>query len=282
MNIGMIIQARVGSTRLPNKVLKYLPFDSEITVLAQDIRRVKRSKYLNKIIIATTENSKDDDIVRIAKEENVKFFRGSEKDVLERHYLAAKENKIDVIVRVTSDCPCVDSEIIDMVIYEYLKDDSYDFVATVLQRTFPVGLDVEVIKFSALEKAYKEAKKFYQREHVTDYIYENPNIFKLKNVFATDIYNDPSLRITLDTMEDYMLLSAIYDYLYHKDEYFSAIDVVNLFREKPWIKYINNNALQKKDNYELQEEINDAAKLLKLQGMERAKDVLIKNYNKGV
>lgn len=171
MNIGMIIQARVGSTRLPNKVLKYLPFDSEITVLAQDIRRVKRSKYLNKIIIATTENSKDDDIVRIAKEENVKFFRGSEKDVLERHYLAAKENKIDVIVRVTSDCPCVDSEIIDMVIYEYLKDDSYDFVATVLQRTFPVGLDVEVIKFSALEKAYKEAKKFYQREHVTDYIY---------------------------------------------------------------------------------------------------------------
>lgn len=282
MEIGVIIQARTGSTRLPDKILKHLPYDSDITVLQQDIRRIKKSKYLDEIIIATTDKTEDDIIVKICEKENIKCFRGSEKDVLGRHYFAAKENFLDVIVRFTSDCPCIDSKILDMVIEEYLKDDSYDFVATVLKRTFPIGLDVEVIKFSAIEKAYKEAKEEYQREHVTDYIYENPNIFKLKNVCSTDIYNKPELRITLDTQEDYMLLCAIYDYLYYKDNYFSATDVIKLFDEKPWLKYLNNNSLQKKDKYNLEEEIKDAAKLLKLQGLKRAEGILLKNYEKGV
>lgn len=278
MNIGAIIQARTGSTRLPNKILKYLPQDSGITVLQQDIRRIRESKYLNEIIIATTENTEDDDIIEISQKENVKYFRGAESDVLARHYFAAKENNIDIIVRITSDCPCIDSEIVDMVIEEYLKDESYDFVATVLERTFPIGFDVEVISFLALEKAYIEAKKDYQREHVTDYIYENPDKFKLKNVSATDKYKKPELRITLDTKEDYMLLCAIYDYLYYKNNNFSSKDVIELFDEKPWLFYINNISIQKKDKYELEEEINDAAKLLELQGMKRSKEILIKNY----
>lgn len=282
MKIGVIIQARTGSTRLPDKILKHLPYDSDVTVLQQDIRRIKKSKYLDEIIIATTENKEDDIITKIAEKENVKFFRGSEGDVLGRHYFAAKENFIDIIVRFTSDCPCIDNKIVDMVIEEYLKDDSYDFVATVLKRTFPIGLDVEVIKFPALERAYKEAREDYQREHVTDYIYENPNIFKLKNVYSTDIYNKPELRITLDTQEDYMLLCTIYDYLYYKDNYFSATDVIKLFDEKPWLKYLNNNSLQKKDKYDLEEEIRDAAKLLDLQGLKRAEAILLKNYEKGV
>lgn len=282
MKIGAIIQARTGSTRLPNKILKPLPYDSDITVLQQDIRRIKKSRYLNEIIIATTENREDDTIVKIAEMEKIKCFRGSEDDVLGRHYFAAKENFIDIIVRFTSDCPCMDNEIIDMVIDEYLKNESYDFVATVLKRTFPIGLDVEVIKFSALERAYLEAKENYQREHVTDYIYENPGIFKLKNVCSTEIYNKPELRITLDTQEDYMLLCAIYDYLYYKNNNFLAADVVKLFDEKPWLKYLNNNSLQKKDKYDFEEEIMDAAKLLKLQGLNRAETILLKNYHKGV
>lgn len=282
MKIGAIIQARTGSTRLPNKILKYLPIGSNITVLEQDIRRIKKSRYLNEIIIATTESSEDNQIVKISEKENVKFFRGSEKDVLARHYFAARENNVDIIVRVTSDCPCIDAEIIDMVIEEYLKDTSYDFVATVLERTFPIGLDVEVIGFSALEKAYNEAEKDYQREHVSDYIYENPDKFKLKNVLAPDKYNNPQLRITLDTKEDYMLLCAVYDYLYYKNNNFSSEDVVKLFSEKPWLFCINDNSIQKKDNYELEEEVNDAAKILELQGMKRAKDILIKNYEEEV
>lgn len=278
MKIGAIIQARTGSTRLPNKILKYLPKDSDITVLQQDIRRIRKSKYLNEIIIATTENSEDDEIVKLSQKENVKYFRGSETDVLARHYFAAKENKIDIIVRITSDCPCIDGEIVDVVIKEYLNDETYDFVATVLKRTFPIGFDVEIIKFSALEKAYIEAKKDYQREHVTDYIYENPDKFKLKNVSALNKYKKPELRITLDTEEDYMLLCAIYDYLYYKNNNFSSEDVIELFCKKPWLRCINNTSIQKKDKYELKEEINDAVKLLELQGMKRAKEILIKNY----
>jgi spore coat polysaccharide biosynthesis protein SpsF len=282
MKIGVIIQARTGSTRLPNKILNYLPFDSNITVLEQDIRRIKKSKYINDIIIATTENIEDDEIIKIVKKENVEVYRGSENDVLARHYFAAQHNNIDVIVRFTSDCPCIDAKIVDMVIEEYLKDISYDFVATVLERTFPIGLDVEVIKFSALQTAYKDAIEGYQREHVTDYIYENPNKFKLKNVIAKDKLNRPDIRITLDTKEDYMLLCAIYDYLYKKNNYFSAEEIIELFHERPWLMYINNKSVQKKDSYELNEEIEDAAKLLQLQGMKRAKDILLNNYQKGV
>ncbi len=278
MKIGIIIQARVGSTRLYNKIMKCLPYDSQITVLEQDIRRIKKSKYIEDIIIATTEKIEDDKVIKIAEKENVKYFRGSENDVLARYYFAAKHHDIDVIVRVTSDCPCIDAEIIDMVIEEYLKDKTYDFVANVLERTFPIGLDVEVIALSALETAYNEAKKDYQREHVSDYIYENPDKFKLKNIVAPAKYNKPELRITLDTKEDYMLLCAVYDYLYYKNNSFSSEEVVKLFSEKPWFACINNNSIQKKDNYELEEEINDAGKLLQLHGMTRAKDMLIKNY----
>lgn len=282
MNIAMITQARLGSTRLPKKVLKFLPYDSNITVLEQDIRRMKKSKLINEIIVATTKNVEDNSIVEIAKKENVKYFRGSEDDVLNRYYFAAKENNVDIVVRVTSDCPCIDGDIIDMVVAEFLKDITYDFVATVLKRTFPIGLDVEVIKFSALERAYKEAKKDYQREHVSDYIYENPHKFKLKNVEASDKYNNAKLRITLDTKEDYMLLCAIYDYLYYNDNYFSAADVVKILSEKPWLTFINNNSMQKKDDCNLEEEINDAAKFLQLQGMKRARDILLNRFGKGV
>ena len=279
MKIVMITQARVGSSRLYGKVLKPLPYNSNITVLEQDIRRMKKSKYLNEIIVATTNKKEDDIILKITEKEKVKHFRGSENDVLSRYYFAAKENSVDVIVRVTSDCPCIDSEIIDIVIKEYLKDTSYDFVATVLKRTFPIGLDVEVIKFSALEKAYKEAEKDYQREHVTDYIYENPNKFKLKNVLAPNKYNNPELRITLDTKEDYMQLCAIYDYLYYKEEYFSAESVVKILTEKPWLKYINYNVIQKKDSCSIDEEIKDAINVLEFNGLKRAGNILKKGYN---
>lgn len=282
MKIGAIIQARTGSTRLPNKVLMDLPYNSGITVLSQDIRRIKSSKYLDDIIIATTTNDEDDRIVEVAASENVKCFRGSEKDVLKRYYDAAKQNNIDVIVRFTSDCPCMDGEIIDKVILEYLDDPSYDFVATVLERTFPIGLDVEVIKFSALEKAYKNAKEDYQREHVSDYIYENPDIFKLRNVKAGKEYNEPLFRITLDTNEDYMMLCAIYDFLYENNIYFSAKEVVDLIRKKPWIQFINNRSLQKKDSMTLQEELSEAEKLLEIQGLKRAKEILLKNGRLGV
>jgi len=173
MKIAAIIQARTFSTRLPGKVLKELPYASSITCLEQVIRRLKKSKKLNDIIIATTKEKTDNEIVDIAKKEDVKYFRGSKENVLSRYYFAAKENNIDLIVRITSDCPCIDADITDLTIDKHINKMA-DYTSNSLTRTCPHGLNVEVFKFNALEKAYKNAIKDYEKEHVTPYINRNP------------------------------------------------------------------------------------------------------------
>jgi len=237
-NIGAIIQARVSSTRYPRKILKELPYGSKITALQQVIRRSKKTKRLSNLIIATTSEENDDEIVNLATKEGVKCFRGRKEDVLSRYYLSAKENKIDVVVRITSDCPCVDADVIDLVIEEHLKIKA-DYSSNCLSRSYPRGLDIEVINFNILEEAYKNSQDKYEKEHVTPYIYKNPHIFKINQVVAPKELYAPKIRVTLDTEEDYALLCAVFDCLCSKNEYFSAYDLVNLFKEKPWLKLIN-------------------------------------------
>ena len=273
MKIAAIIQARTSSTRLPGEVLKELPYTSGITCLEQVIRRLKKSKKLNEIIIATTKDIEDDQIINIAKNENVKYFRSSKKNVLSRYYLAAKENNLDIIVRITSDCPCIDAEIVDLIINEYLNKRS-DYTSNSLVRTYPHGLDVEVFNFNALEKAYKNATKDYEKEHVKPYINRNPQIFKINEVKAPQELYTPDIRITLDTEEDYALLCTVFDYLYPKNKYFNAYDIVNLFNEKPWLKLINKKIIQKKIFNTLEEELKEAIKILDLQDLKRAKDFI--------
>jgi len=171
LKTGAIIQARTSSTRLPQKVLKELPQGSGITVLGQVIRRLKRAGRLNEIIVATTEDTEDTEIIEIAKKEGVNNYRGSRRDVLKRFYGAAKQNGLDVIVRITSDCPCIDPDLIDLIIdkHSYTKA---DYTTNTLVRTFPYGLDMEVLNFTVLEKACDEAKDMYEREHVTPFIYK--------------------------------------------------------------------------------------------------------------
>ncbi|MCD6238898.1 MAG: glycosyltransferase family protein [Thermotogae bacterium] len=279
MEIAAIIQARTSSTRLPQKVLKELSYNSGITCLEQVIRRVKKSKKLNEIIIATTEGKEDDDIVKIAQKESVKYFRGSKENVLSRYYFAAKENNIDVIVRITSDCPCIDPDIIDLVIDTHINKMA-DYTSNTLTRTYPHGLDVEVFNFNALEEAYKKATKDFEKEHVTPYIYKNPQRFKINILKAPKELYAPDIRITLDTEEDYALLCAVFDYLYPKNEYFNAYDIVNLFKEKPWLKLINKRVVQKKILNTLEEEIKEAIKILDLQDLKRARDFLQKSLVK--
>lgn len=249
MKVGAIVQARTSSIRLPSKILKELPYGSGITVLGQIIRRLNKSQKLDEIIIATTNNARDDEIVKVAKRRNTKWFRGSNEDVLSRYYLAAKENNIDVIVRITSDCPCIDPEIVDKVINEHIAimadyTSKCHFTKCHLPsssiKTFPSGLDVEVFNFDALEKTYREAKEDYEREHVTPYIYRNPHVFKINQLASKEI---GTLNISLNTEKDYILLCTIFDYLYPQNEYFNAYDIVNLFKEKPWLKLINRGKL---------------------------------------
>ncbi|MGO9388420.1 MAG: cytidylyltransferase domain-containing protein [Methanobacterium sp.] len=276
MRIGVIIQARSASTRLPGKVLKNLPWNSEVTVLGQVIRRCKQSNELDLIIVATTMDSADEAIVDIAMGENVPCFRGSRSNVLERYYKAANEYGLDVIVRVTSDCPCVDPGIIDDLIVKHLESDC-DYTSNTLVRTFPVGLDVEVFNFDALRKCLTYTLDDLDREHVTRFIYTHPDIFRIRNIEAVEDYYAPEIRVTLDTGEDYMLLSAVYDYLYERDKFFDTGDIISLFKFKPWLHFINGKVLSKKvfDNFD--DELVEALKYLELQEFNRIKKFLQDN-----
>jgi len=276
MRIGAIIQARSASTRLPGKVLKYLPFNSEVTVLGQVIRRLKKSNMLDEIIVATSTDIIDECIVDIALGENISIFRGSMINVLERYYQAAEHYNLDIVVRITSDCPCVDPIIVDDLIVKHLESDS-DYTSNTLVRTYPVGLDVEVFNFNALDKCMNYAVDDLDKEHVTRFIYNNPDLFKIKNILACEECFNPDIRITLDTWDDYMLLSAVYDYLYEVDNFFSTVDIINLFKGKPWLQLINNKVLSKKvfDNFD--DELVEALKYLELQEFNRIKKFLIDN-----
>ncbi len=276
MKITAIIQARTSSTRLPKKVLLPLPYDTKITVLQQVIRRTKKSNTIDDIIIATTTDKEDEKIVEIAKKESVKWFRGSKKNVLERYYKAAKENKSDVIVRITSDCPCIDWNIIDKTVATHLKQNA-DYTSNTIKRTFPHGLDVEVFNFDALEEAYCNATKDFEKEHVCPYIHTtNKDKFKIASVEAPPQLTAPDIRITLDTKEDYALLCVVFDYLYTNNPFFHAYDIVSLFKEKPWLKFINEKVLQKKTFNSIEEELEEAKKLLELQELNNAKEILEK------
>lgn len=281
MKIGAIIQARCSSTRLPKKILRELPCGSGITVLEQVIRRLKRSNQVNEIIIATTLTPEDDLITDIARKEDVRLFRGSVDNVLERFYLAAEINNLDVIVRVTSDCPCIDPEIVDLVVEEHIKN-SFDYTSNV-PGGFPRGLDVEVFSFQSLKKAFAESKEKFEMEHVTPYIYHSkPEQFQIGEIQANeDISKISDIRITLDTVEDYALLCVIFDYLYSKDEFFNTNHLISLFEMKPWLKLINSNIRQKQHFENLKDEIIVSMKLLDLQELNNAKKILEDYINEG-
>lgn len=279
-NISAIIQARVSSTRLPEKVLLKLPFDKEITVLQQVIRRVKKSSEVNEVIVATTTDIDDDKIVKIAEKEDARWFRGSKEDVLSRYYFAAKEAKSDIVVRITSDCPCIDWEVIDRCIEKHIEEKA-DYTSNSLERTFPHGLDVEVFNFNILEEAHLKADKQYEREHVCPYFYKTmKDRFKIIKVFADDDERGEDIRITLDTPEDYALLCAVYDYLFWEKGFFGLKDILKLFDEKPWLKYINQKVVQKKVFDTVEDELEEGIRILKLQDLHRSAEILEKSRNK--
>ncbi|MFN3404418.1 MAG: cytidylyltransferase domain-containing protein [Cytophagaceae bacterium] len=269
--VGCIIQARNSSSRLPFKVAKELPFGSGLSLLEQVIRRVKRSALVDKIIIATTTEVIDDSIVEISKKEDVNFFRGSKENLLERYYLAASQFQIDHIVRITSDCPCIDPEIITVCIREHIQNNA-DYTSNSYNNRFIRGMDMEVVKFNVLKEAYMKAENDFQKEHVTPYIYkDHSDLYKIHTVTAFDKFIDPTIRITVDTLEDYMLVGAVFDYLYNSNPYFGIKEITKLFADKPWLNYINSSVPHKKVFSSFEEEKTEAIKLLEYFGLERVK-----------
>jgi len=267
---GVIIQVRTDSTRLPNKAFLKLPFNFDLTATEQVIIRSKKIMDIDDVIIATTCKKSDSVFENIAKNTGIKIFKGSDFNVLERFYFAAQANKVDVIIRLTGDNPCVDSQVVDIILKNHIEKKS-DYTLT---KGYPIGLDVEVFNFDALEKAYKNATKDYEKEHVTPYINRNPQIFKINEIKAPKELSAPDIRVTLDTEEDYALLCAVFDYLYPKNKYFNTYDIVNLFKEKPWLKLINKKIMQKKIFNTLEEELEEAVKILDLQDLNKARDFI--------
>lgn len=244
MKTAAIIQARFGSTRLPGKIFKDL---CGKPILRHVVNRLSHSKFLDKIIIATTTLPEDDLVEKFCVENNILFSRGSSEDVLSRYYEAAKKFEADIIIRITSDCPVIDPQILDNMIEEFIainKTEQLDYMSNSIRRTFPRGLDVEIFTFDVLEKIFNEANQTYEREHVTPYIYQHPGIFKIKNFAGEKDYSFH--RWTVDTPEDYELIKKIYEALYDPKKIFLFEDILKLFDREPGLIGINQNIKQKK------------------------------------
>lgn len=240
--IIVIDQARMGSTRLPGKVMKEV---LDKPLLIYQIERLKRVKAVDRIVIATTTNKQDDLIAKTALECDVAVFRGSEEDVLNRYAEAAKEFQADIIVRITSDCPLIDPELIDSCLKQFLGNQT-DYLSNTIEPTFPRGMDVEVFTFQALLTAEKNATRVPEREHVTPYLYQHPDIFKISHFKNSE--NLSKYRITVDTQEDFDLVKNLIEYLYPKDPQFNLEQIIRALQDHPeWVK-INAEVKQKTDH----------------------------------
>lgn len=242
MKTVIISQARMTSTRLPGKVLRTVLDKSLLEYQIERLRRVELSDYL---IIATTVNPQDDPIVALCEQLGTAYYRGPEEDVLARFYEAATLHSADTVVRVTSDCPLIDPEVVNSVIAFYqARFPEFSYVSNTLQRTFPRGMDTEVFSYQSLEQAFLNGKEKWQREHVTPYIHQNPTRFSLANVAAERDYSHH--RWTVDTMEDFSLIKKIIESLYPKNRRFSLQDCLHLLDRLPEWAALNAMVEQKK------------------------------------
>jgi spore coat polysaccharide biosynthesis protein SpsF len=241
-----IIQARLGSSRLPAKMLKDL---SGKPLIYHIYNRLKASRLINKVVIATTNLPKDALLQDWAEQNGITCYRGSEDNVLSRYYYAATEVEADIIVRITGDDPFKDSNIIDKVI-ELLIREELDFACNNFPPSFPEGLDAEVFTYSALKKAFENSNNDFEKEHVTQYFYRNPNLFEIKNYAYHEDFS--YLRLTVDTQNDFKLAEEIYNRLYENNEFFGFEEILSLMKSEPDLFRINQNenrsAMYKKSN----------------------------------
>ena len=229
----------MGSTRLPGKVMREVLGKPLLWHL---INRLKWSQLIDKIVIATTDKAKDEPILKLAEESGIDSFAGSEDDVLDRYYQAAKKYNAEAVVRITADCPLIDPEVTDRIIGHYLKNrDKLDYVHT--GRSFPDGLDTEVFSFAALEVAWREARWLSEREHVTPYI-KKSGIFRMATVEYEDDLSQ--MRWVVDDEKDFQLVTEIFQSLYKEGEIFHLKDIVDFLSKRPELLELNKHT----DRYE--------------------------------
>ena len=237
--IFAILQARTSSTRLPGKVLKPI---LGCSMLSLQIERIQRSKKIDKLIVATSNERSDNDIGNLCINIQIPCFRGSLDDVLDRFYQTATQYEPEHVVRLTGDCPLIDPEIIDKVINFYFEGD-FDYATnSMVPYTFPDGLDVEVFSFTVLEKAWHEALLSSHREHVTPFIRQHPEMFKVGH-YKNEV-DLSHLRWTVDEPEDFEFVSQIYKELYSQNPTFITEDILELISRKPSLLGINSHVVR--------------------------------------
>jgi spore coat polysaccharide biosynthesis protein SpsF len=241
MKVVAIVQARVGSTRLPSKVLKDILGKP---MLWHMLNRLGASNRIDNAVLAIPNSGQNDKLEQFANKFGFHSYRGSEDDVLSRYYEAAVKFSADVVVRLSSDCPLIDPRVTDKVIETHLNSDA-DYTSNTIRRTSPRGLDTEVFNFQVLKVACREASQTYEREHVTPYIYQHPDLFKLQSVEATGKLRRPDLRLTVDTEEDLKLIREIYQRLYRENQIFYTEDVIDLLDKQPELLAINAHVKQR-------------------------------------
>ena len=229
--ICAIIQARMSSSRLPGKVLLEV---NGRPLLSYMLERISKASTIDRVVVATSTESADDQIEMFCRRENVSCYRGSLDDVLDRYYHAALHVNCDVVVRLTSDCPLLDPAVIDEVVKVY-QSRRHDYVANTVPPggTFPDGMDVEVFSLQALEKAWKEARKPSEREHVTFYFWKNSELF---STYRYDLQDNLSkYRLTVDYPEDFEVIQAVLTELYQQNTLFTLKDIINYLEAHPGI-----------------------------------------------
>ena len=243
-----MIQARCGSTRLPNKVLKDLYGKP---ALQRMIERVQRSKRIDEVMVVTSIKKDNRSILKLCSSIDIRVGIGSEDDVLDRFYQTAKLLRPEYVIRLTADCPCFDAELLDMAIEQLDPDADY---CAMMSETFADGLDLEIIKFTALEKAWREAVHSYEREHVTQYIIHHPELFKQQDFVSPAGYFG-NHRWTVDEAEDFEVVSRIYGYFLGEKETedFGYREILQYLEEHPEVAELNkmyqrNEGLQKSIN----------------------------------
>lgn len=235
--ITAIIQARLGSSRLPGKVLREV---NNRPLLSYMLERVAAARSVGQVAVATTDRPQDDRIVEFCQKEGVFVFRGNEDDVLDRYYQCALHLKPNTVVRLTSDCPLIDPRIIDEIVGVHLSG-GYDYVANTAPSvgTYPDGMDVEVFSFAALERAWHESKKPSDREHVTFYFWQNPHLFKTCRYDLSQ--NLSQYRLTVDYPEDFQVIEAILASLYPQNPLFTMQDIIAFLQQYPEVRAKNSS-----------------------------------------
>ncbi len=236
MRTVAIIQARMASSRLPGKVLKEIAGQP---MLAHVVERVRRASQVDEVVVATTTDAGDEAVAAFCESRTIAVVRGDPFDVLDRYYQAARQFGAEVVVRVTADCPLIDPGVVDLTISEFQRIGA-DFAANRLpppwKRTYPIGLDTEVCRFAALERAWREADQPYQREHVMPYLYDQEGRFRVVLVNHQPDYG--ALRWTVDTAEDLQFVRQVFAHFGERTD-FTWLDVLDLIQREPNLAQIN-------------------------------------------